>query len=502
MDLKIIITLSAKDLLMKSCIILSLFLVSSLSVNAKAPISAEIKLPSKISNATLTLSALPSYLVSTLKEEDKPSASGHLFYDKKVVLKDKNGKLIDNLWDLKENDEYEIDSISSIGTFFDIWFFSPNGSSLPENMEDVSAFDYCTFEKPCKNINQSLVDKLHMMQITPKFWFAGGTYQLPKNERQNDSQVLMLYNNFSLHGRSSDFIYKAVNEERPLFIGSLLWIDFAFHDGGFGHAYDIRSQTSYNPIDTINHQETVNFFSMGTLYLQNVSAQLSLPKEYPEGYGTNVYAKKSILKQSKLNIDGYAGANIKSENVSLYNTHLKADSFDAFNIDSYELFEMNNDIPRHFYASESQLEINNACIATSIHLSRLYGFSLSNSTIKMTGQSDSYCHFAGIDASTTEEHWIGALIQNSEMYINLRSGVVEAVRSLDLTIEASKITLQAEEIHAMTGRSLQFTGNPSTIIVNAQNILEPLFNFASFKNLSTPASQCQINSMDSFDCYE
>lgn len=280
-----------------------------------SPISLK-KINQELQKAPLMASHLRQGFIRNLnKHPSLAYATGHSFYDTAVELVDDEGHKINRKFQYDSKKHYSLISVGKTKVLQDsIWFFSTLGDAV-----DVPSYDSCTFEHPCRQLTQDIVEVVYSNQVaSPLFWFASGTYDLPSSTRKNNlfSQVIDLHNRSYIQGRTEDFLYAAYDEERPLIKGSIKWLDFFGHqitaDGG---VTNIRMETKDNLIEVINSRVNTNLYARGGLLIEN--SDLSIVGSRDES-SFNVNAKNAIVSNSKFTLESKYGVNIYSSGDFLF----------------------------------------------------------------------------------------------------------------------------------------------------------------------------------------
>ena len=274
-----------------------------------SPISLK-KINQELQKAPLMASHLRQDFIRNLdKHPSLAYATGHSFYDTAVELVDDECHKINRKFQYDSKKYYSLTSVGNTKVLQDpIWFFSTLGDAV-----DVPSYDSCTFEHPCRQLTQDIVEVIYSNEVaSPLFWFASGTYDFPSSTRKNNlfSQVIDLHNRSYIQGRTEDFLYAAYDEERPLIKGSIKWLDFFGHqitaDGG---VTNIRMETKDNLIEIINSRVNTNLYARGELLIEN--SDLSVVGSRDES-SFNVNAKNAIVSNSKFTLESKYGINIYS----------------------------------------------------------------------------------------------------------------------------------------------------------------------------------------------
>lgn len=494
---------------MKAKILLSFVLLGSLDVSAHATSVRTDLLPKEIQKSKhqpLTMSYLAKGMVNSFSNNSvQIHASGHLVYDRQIVLKDKNGHKIRFRDEYSSKKIYALDKIANEETIVkDVWFFSPNGSALPDSVDDPQ--NYCTYERPCSNVTQDLIDKMHQVKIQGSLWFATGDYQMPNHARQHDSKVLFLYNGFEVRGRTSDFYFNPEANERPLIEGTLAWNDLGGHYGGIGYVSHIKSRIKDNLLYLKDYSESVNLYSNGWIELKSVEAIQEQGDIIVYGtQGSNVYADRTYISNSSLLNKRFGAINVKAQTAIIESSSLTADGYNASNIHpDYSVSSTYDD----FYGIsiyESDIKLSNACWGQMIATRHVSYLLLINSTLEANAadnSSYSECQLRAIDSDAAKIKRSYEII-NSKIEVNNSHGDAIGIIGYDedYHISKSQISLKAQGGFSflMRAKSVTFNEAPSYLSISSDQ-RSRLWDVELLSNQSTPPSQCKVDDEASQDC--
>lgn len=492
---------------MKKNALLSLIVLGSLNAAAHATPQKIPPLPDAIQkqiHQRLTLGSLPEQVTSSLNNTSLlPHASGHMFYDYAVTLKDDTGAKIRFTDERKHQKNYTVDRIASKEMIsHNIWFFSPNGTDLPESVNNPE--DYCTFEHPCRNVTQDLIDKIHQTGVIADFWFATGQYEMPVNAQQYDSKVLFLYNRSTVRGRSSDFRFNPTANERPVIEGTLAWNDWEFHHGGTGYVKHIKSHTIDNPVDLMDGPQSVNLYSNGWLELEKTDIiQDPAAIEANNNRSSNILAEKVYVFDSNLSNKGLFAINISAQTVISNASSLTADGPYTNNIYPGSATDTTFYETHYIYLHRSNLTLKNACRSNMIETSEVSNVIIRYSRLEATSSDATECSLSALSSGSAQLKFRNEIV-NSKISITTLQGKAFGFfgDNQDFLIVNSQITLDARNGYAsiMYAKSVTLAGEPSSFSVQSGESDPKLWRVEHFLNESISPSQCTVNDNEAQDC--
>lgn len=489
---------------MKTNVLLSLFLLSSLDAVASTAPSKVPPLPKEIQKL-VHQPLISSYMTRAFTNIYVQShASGHQVYDHKVILKDKKGHEIRFTDELDPKESYEFDKVAVKDAMInDVWFFSPNGSALPDSVDNPQ--NYCTYEKPCSNVTQDLIDKMHQAGINGNLWFATGDYQMPSNPRQHNSKVLFLYSGFEVRGRTSDFLYYPETEERPTIEGTLAWNVLNGHYGGTGFVGYIKSHVSDNVLYLMDYPQTVNLYSTGWIILKSVDVTQEQNDIAGNEEGSNVYADRTYISNSFLFNKRFAARNVTAQTALVYSSSLTAEGRNAYNVTAdYSVYSTYDD----YYGIgiyDSAIKLNNACWGQMLATSQVAFVDIAYSTLEASAENTGYtdCQLRAIDSVAAKIKRTYEIF-NSKIVVNNSNGSAIGIvgHEQDYQIYNSQIAVNAQNGSSvlMYSKSVTFMGEPSTLSSKSGIGLAKLLDVESIANESSSPSQCQLNDDAAQNC--
>lgn len=467
--------------------------ISTQSVNADPLKVQHPIIKNKIHKEPLMASHLPGKLANNLQAAPELSyATGHTFYDTPVELVDEQGKKIHFKQKLNSKSKYKmVVSGATTQTADNIWFFSPTGVN-PEKIDSYA----CVSEAPCRQITQQLIDYARQYSfIAPKFWFATGTYDLPTVQQGKlNPKLIELYDQQAVVGRTSDFRRFAYDDERPLILGTLAWIDYSVHSGeASGFVSSVKIHTLNNQARISDIETNTNLYGIMSLSVDN--CDLKIEAKY---FAYNVYAKYSYVHDSHLIAKGYNAHNVYSPYLNMWSANLEAKGTYASNI---------------IAASISGVPVNQVFVEDS-NLSSKPDNCVSGSTGILSNGSLIYLNNVNLDVrvktrcektySTAVElnsnpDSLGVIVQNSTIKIFAEASVVTGIESINAPIylDNSKVYAQSLDFQAyglMTwGHPVVFAGDSSLLTVVAPYAQAFNTGDATVLNNSNPPSKCIIN---------
>jgi hypothetical protein len=425
-------------------------------------------------------------------------ASHHTVFDTTIVLKEEHGSIIKYKNQFNPSKQYTLIKTDSIFIPSNsIWFFSPEGS----NQEDtpISIKDKCTFEEPCKELTQKLIDEIHQYdRFEVRLWLASGTYDLSNQNQQNNKPLLNLYNNMSVVGRSSDFRHLAYAQERPLIKGTLSWNDYIKHALNiYGEIKNIRVHTNDNTIQVEEDFVNTNIHTTGNLSISDCEF---LKKNNEKG--SNIVAENLFIQNTQLSSMGGRAANILANGLAGVANELYVEGVAPYNIKLAKPSVLID------YFSELTLKdlrcgLGGAAIygGDSFLLFRIDGMKISAKSMKKCGSTNSFLW--GIYINLDENDMtMSPSIKNTEINIHTNHGSAAALtfRNAPLKLTNTKIDISSpDRAYAIAGSKIVFTRKPSTIHVVAA---DPLiyFDFMPIEVKNYNSSQCMINNQSSTTC--
>ena len=412
-----------------------------------------------------------------------------------------DGKTISYRDQLKATKKYKLVHIGKTSLLIDnIWF------SVLKAWKTTDSYvtDQCTFEMPCKNLTQDLVEDLNnflqVNQLKAKLWFASGDFELPENPKQHFAQMLDLYGRISIAGRTPDFRHIAYNEERPLIHGTLSWNDYMQHGGTYTSVENIRVESGDNKIQVEDIFVNVNIHSAGA-----VSVIDSDLKKINAEDGGNIYAQHVNLIDSTVFSMGNESGNIESNSVYILGSQLSVQGSNTYNLkvsDGYiDIYESNLETRVDFCWNLMGADAR-AIVGYSPTILRLV-----SSRILMESTISCPKTFMGALLADTPE----IFVIDSEISMKSTDGHLIAIGQLrypnyPLILSNSKISVESlnDSAYAIHGAdsTLKFIGEPSTIHVSSP-VEAALYVYPEslmILNQSTTPSQCRINDENSVNC--
>lgn len=470
---------------------LGIYLSAFLFLCLQSPIQAQNspQKPTPSQHHSLLLSDLPRSLQLQFKLQNSAVATHHEFYDQTVELMDSKGQTIHYREQFAQKGSYKIKKTGQqiLASKF-IWFFSPDGS---DEQPEGDIWAKCTAELPCHTLTQELMDELQQLKQPIQLWLASGYYLLPQDKRSPSSHVLLLHHQFEILGRSRDFLYQAMAEERPALKGSLVWNGYKNHEGIKGYAEAIRITTEKNPVELGSRFVDANIASTGEIMIEN-----SELFKTQEGYGSNVLAPSIYFYHSTAFVSSEYSTNLIGEDmVAVDSSKLTATGVHSANV--------SNGRDSFTYVAIAELNTLKTCYSQNI-----YAFSRSIAVVSSTinAQTEENCytpHVVAIYAPVAVVFpiWVDDSVLNLSSHD--RSDGIDSFDS-HLVLRGSHIVLHGDKTaYAITADKVEYIGEPSTINVTAPEKAGIYFDYhlpKEVQNISLSPSLCQVNASEWLNC--
>ncbi|KTD66096.1 hypothetical protein [Legionella spiritensis] len=454
---------------------------------------------------TLTLSHLPPAMMEKMRIDETTSyAQGHLFYDSALSLKDTSGRIISNLKDFQRTATYQLEHIKSPDFLINnIWFFSPDGSDEIVTRDNIR--EKCTFEAPCQKLSQEIIDALPEDEKI-YLWLASGDYDLPSHQQQK-GQFLSLKHRMAIVGRTADFKHIAYGEERPVLKGSLLWNDYAGHEGAAGTIENVIVKTNANPVQVDNYDFDINIYSNGFLTLSNV---LLIKKT--DGRGLNIFADAIDARDltCHLNSDD-TSMNIFTDGMLI----LEKTNLTIVGKNSGNIYAMNSYVDitdSNFNVVEEDCDATSVTIDSRNYFALKHGIDarMSHSSIFVTSKNPDCAYqkrtsLRGIHLLTDDAAKHPAVLYHNQITVKGMSAKSTAIESYRSPMDFFNMSVLAEsklnDAVAVAGKAeLYFTDEDSHIQVVSSTNTQLFEDKITVHNDPEMPSKCQINNGPEMPC--